>query len=292
MELRRIFYGYRKDQFDYYIVQEEALVVNKIFRDYLAGHTLLEIAKELTAKQISYYKDKTQWTKNMVCRIIENEHYCGDEEYPRIVDRETFDKAVKQKAEKGGTREKDTEEIAYLKATTICEMCGKHFTRKSKYKVRERWLCLGGCPATTQYLDDPLLFSRIKMVMNAVINQPYLIMLPKSESTYVPSKDIRLKERQIKYSITQPNPMFHPIMKLIYETVTDKFSEMELDPSAAVSDALYDLFSEYEPEDEQALDIPFMKKTVSAIIIQPDGNIRIRFVNGKEIGNEEVRDNG
>ena len=292
MELRRIFYGYRKDQFDYYIVQEEALVVNKIFRDYLAGCTLLEIAKELTAKQISYYKDKTQWTKNMVCRIIENEHYCGDEEYPRIVDRETFDKAVKQKAEKGGTREKDTEEIAYLKATTICETCGKHFTRKSKYKVRERWLCSGGCPATTQYLDDPLLFSRIKTVMSAVRNQPYLIMLPKGESTYVPSKDIRLKERQIKYLITQPNPMFHPIMKLIYETVTDKFSEMELDPSAAVSDALYDLFSEYEPEDEQALDIPFMKKTVSAIIIQPDGNIRIRFVNGKEIGNEEVRDNG
>ena len=292
MELRRIFYGYRKDQFDYYIVQEEALVVNKIFCDYLAGHTLLEIAKELTAKQISYYKDKTQWTKNMVCRIIENEHCCGDEEYPRIVDRETFDKAVKQKAEKGGVREKDTEEIAYLKATTICETCGKHFTRKSKYKVRERWLCSGGCPATTQYLDDPLLFSRIKTVMSAVRNQPYLIMLPKEESTYVPSKDIRLKERQIKYLITQPNPMFHPIMKLIYETVTDKFSEMELDPSAAVSDALYDLFSEYEPEDEQALDIPFMKKTVSAIIIQPDGNIRIRFVNGKEIGNEEVRDNG
>lgn len=292
MELRRIFYGYRKDQFDYYIVQEEALVVNKIFRDYLAGHTLLEIAKELTAKEISYYRDKTQWTKNMVCRIIENEHYCGDEEYPRIVDRETFDKAVKQKAEKGGVREKDTEEIAYLKATTVCEICGKHFTRRSKYKVRERWLCMGGCPATTQYLDDPVLFSKIKMVMNAVRNQPYLIMLPKRESTYVPSKDIRLKERQIKYLITQPNPMFHPIMKLIYETVTDKFSEMELDPSVAVSDALYDLFSEYEPEDEQALDIPFMKKTVSAIIIQPDGNIRIRFVNGKEIGNEEVCGNG
>ena len=67
---------------------------------------------------------------------------------------------------------------------------------------------------------------------------------------------------------------------------------MALDPSAAVSDALYDLFLEYVPEDEQALDIPFMKKTVSAIIIQPDANIRIRFINGKEIGNEEVCDNG
>ena len=67
---------------------------------------------------------------------------------------------------------------------------------------------------------------------NAVRNQPYLIMLPKGESTYVPSKDVRLKEGQIKYLLTQPNPMFHPIMKLIYETVTDKFSETELDLSA------------------------------------------------------------
>ena len=130
------------------------------------------------------------------------------------------------------------------------------------------------------------------MVMNAVRNQPYLIMQPKSENTYVPSKDVRLKERQIKYLITQPNPMFHPIMKMIHENVTDKFSEMTIDPSTSVSDELFDLFSEYEPEDEQVLDIPFMKKTVSAIIIQPDANIRIRFINGKEIGNEEVRDNG
>ena len=292
MELRRIFYGYRKDQFEYYVVPEEALVIQKIFRDYLSGCTLLEIAKELTAKEISYYKDKTQWTKNMVCRIIDNEHYCGDEEYPRIVDGEIFDKAVKQKAEKGGVREKDTEEVAYLKATTVCETCGKHFTRKSKYKVRERWLCMGGCPATTKYLDDPLLFSRIQTVMNAVKNQPYLVMLPREESRYVPSKDIRLKDRQIKFMLTEASPMFHPIMKMIHENVTDKFSEMSIDPSASVSDELFDLFSEYEPEDEQVLDIPFMKKTVSSIIIQPDANIRIRFINCKEIGNEEVCDNG
>ena len=128
--------------------------------------------------------------------------------------------------------------------------------------------------------------------MSAVRNQPYLIMLPKRESTYVPSKDVRLKERQIKYLITQPNPMFHPIMKMIYENVTDKFSEMVIDLSTSVSDELFDLFSKYKPRDEQVLDIPFMKKTVSAIIIQPDANIRIRFINGKEIGNEEVCDNG
>ena len=120
MELRRIFYGYRKDQFDYYIVQGEALVVNKIFRDYLAGHTLLEIAKELTAKQISYYKDKTQWTKNMVCRIIENEHYCGDEEYPRIANNEKWE-FVDVYADEGitGTQVKKRDE--FLRMIKDCE---------------------------------------------------------------------------------------------------------------------------------------------------------------------------
>ena len=292
MELRCIFYGYRKDQFKYYIVPEEAMIIQKIFRDYLNGHTLAQIAKELTINGVVYYKDKTQWTKNMVCRIIENEHYCGDEEYPRIVDGEIFDKAVKKKTEKGGAREKDTEEIVYLKSVTICDTCGKRFTRRSKYKVRERWLCMGECAVTTQYLDDSLLFSRIQMVMNAVRKQPYLVMPHQEKSAYVPSKDIRLRERQIKFMITQASPMFHPIMKLIYENVTDKFSQMKIDPSTSVSDELYDLFSKYEPEDEQVLDIPFMKKTVSAIIVQPDANIRIRFINGKEIGNEEVLGNG
>ena len=37
MELRRVLYGYRKDQFDYYIVQEDAAIVKRIFKEYLTG---------------------------------------------------------------------------------------------------------------------------------------------------------------------------------------------------------------------------------------------------------------
>ena len=40
------------------------------------------------------------------------------------------------------------------------------------------------------------------------------------------------------------------------------------------------------PVKKEGIDIEFLRQTISKIIVQADGNIRIRFVNGKEIGNE------
>lgn len=85
MGLRTILYGYRKEHLSYYIVPKEAEIVRKIFTDYISGITLKSIADELTRDSVVYYQDKTSWTKNAVCRIIENAHYTGDMEYPSIV---------------------------------------------------------------------------------------------------------------------------------------------------------------------------------------------------------------
>ena len=49
--------------------------------------------------------------------------------------------------------------------------------------------------------------------------------------------------------------------------------------------------SEY-PLKKDGLDIDFLKETVSKIFVQSDGSIKIRFVNGKVIGNnQEVKAN-
>ena len=48
MELRRILYGYKKEQFEYQIEPHEAEVVKGIFNDYVSGKTLLAIAEDLT----------------------------------------------------------------------------------------------------------------------------------------------------------------------------------------------------------------------------------------------------
>ena len=51
MELRRILYGYRKEQFDFYVIPEEALIVREIFKEYVDGKTLKAIAESLTNRQ-------------------------------------------------------------------------------------------------------------------------------------------------------------------------------------------------------------------------------------------------
>ena len=49
MELRRILFGYRKEQFKFYVVPEEATIIRRIYKEYLSGDSLLTIANRLTS---------------------------------------------------------------------------------------------------------------------------------------------------------------------------------------------------------------------------------------------------
>ncbi len=73
----------------------EAEAVQKIFADYIGGKSLKTIAAEM---QIPYNMGKAVWNKNMVCRVLENKKYIGENEYPRIVTTEDFKQAACIKA--------------------------------------------------------------------------------------------------------------------------------------------------------------------------------------------------
>jgi len=120
MELRTILYGYNKYQFAYSVNEEEAKIVRRIFKEYINGKTLLQIANSLTQEKVVYYRDRTTWSKQAVRRVLENAHYTGDKEYPAIIGGDIYKKANSLRLEKGGDREKDTPEIHYLKFHTKC----------------------------------------------------------------------------------------------------------------------------------------------------------------------------
>ena len=76
-------FGYRIENGDAVIVPEEADQILKIYAEYLSGKSFIEAARSagLTLQHSS------------VKRILQNKHYLGDEFYPAIIDRETFDAA-------------------------------------------------------------------------------------------------------------------------------------------------------------------------------------------------------
>lgn len=290
MELRRILYGYRKEQFEFYVVPEEAVVVREIFKEYIDGKTLKCIAEMLTREKVVYYKDKTEWTKNAVCRILENEHYTGDAEYPKIIDQETFYKAREIRLKKGGKREKDSEEIMYFKNNLFCEVCGNRLTRRSKYTTHERWVCAKGCHKLYKYLDDETLIRKIQSILCFVKDNPSFLMVKSTAKPYTPTREVILKEKQVKNMIFEPKPLFQPIKTLLYSLVNDKYNAMDFDTSKRFTNSLCEYVAGYEGDFRQ-LDIDFMKTAVPRLIIEADGKMRIRFVNNKEISESEVLQN-
>lgn len=71
--------GYRLDENKRpYIVEDEAEIVRRIFREYAEGRTSTEIAEELTAAAAKRRNGSTSWNRSHVYQILKNEKYAGD----------------------------------------------------------------------------------------------------------------------------------------------------------------------------------------------------------------------
>lgn len=73
------FLGYRKGADGKpEIDEEQAVIIRRIFTEYLAGKSLLDIAKGLTVDGIPTARGKTNWSSARIQSILTNEKYKGD----------------------------------------------------------------------------------------------------------------------------------------------------------------------------------------------------------------------
>ena len=98
---RSIPFGYCMVNGVYALNTTEAETVRKIFADYIGGKSLKTLAAEMTTP---YNTSKAVWNKNMVCRVLENEKYIGENGYPQIVTSDDFRQAAQIKAERNTYR--------------------------------------------------------------------------------------------------------------------------------------------------------------------------------------------
>ncbi|MDE7398802.1 MAG: recombinase family protein [Oscillospiraceae bacterium] len=98
---RSIPFGYCMVNGKYALNAPEAEAVRKIFDEYIGGKSLKTIAAEM---QIPYNSGKGKWNKNMVCRILENRKYIGENGYPKIISNTDFELAVRIKSERNTYR--------------------------------------------------------------------------------------------------------------------------------------------------------------------------------------------
>lgn len=120
---------------------KEVYAVAEIFREYLNGSSLLQIAKLMESENIRYTEDSDHWNKNMVKRIIENEKHLGTDKYPQIIDEDIFNQANEKRIRKANTLNLVCDDLQEIRKVTYCLECGEKLFRKTNGKGREYWNC-------------------------------------------------------------------------------------------------------------------------------------------------------
>ncbi len=73
------FLGYTKDEAgNLVIVPEEAVIVKRIFREYLEGKSIIQIAKCLEEDKIKTVTGLEYWHPGTIDKMLSNEKFCGD----------------------------------------------------------------------------------------------------------------------------------------------------------------------------------------------------------------------
>ena len=123
-KIRYLPFGYTIRNGHTVVEQQEADIVRNIFKAYIQGASLKEIAEDLTAKQIPYTERTCVWDKARISRILENAKYTGDEEFETIIDENIYEEAAAVKsARRWNQAVEESEGIRQIRDRIRCGQC-------------------------------------------------------------------------------------------------------------------------------------------------------------------------
>ncbi len=263
---------------------KEVYAVSTIFREYLNGSSLLQIAKLMESEKIRYTEDSDRWNKNMVKRIIENEKYLGTDKYPQIIDEETFKTANEKRVRKATTFNSICDDLQEIRKVTYCLECGEKLFRRTNGKGREYWNC--GNPDCFKYeyrLTDQMIIGAVLTVLNTAIANPSLIENSGEISVYSSTVDVIRKQNEINQMTDSLQMDFDRVKAEIFKLAEMKYDCCTYNDSPQKAAEIKALLKNHEQLN--TLDIGLFKACVSRIWISHFCTIEVELINGVRIKN-------
>ena len=162
-------FGYKMEFGEIVPQPQEAEAVRSIYLQYLAGASFKQLAEQLQTEDVPYDEDKS-WNKNMVARILEDDRYIGEKEFPALIPTEQFHAAQERRK----------------------EMRPEYKQTSAQKELRK--LCGGIVPDSVA--------RRVLKILNQVVDDPQLI---KIESSGVPTtEDIRQRRLELDKLLQTP----------------------------------------------------------------------------------------
>ena len=274
MCIRTVPFGYAVEKGKKVIVADEAAVIIEVYEHYCSGETFKQIADSLTARGVKYLKNDSQWNKNNVARLIDDSRYLGNEEYPQIVPAELYERVRTCREGRSAKKAELHSDIKLIKDKLVCGQCGKPFSRKNKWKTREKWICSSGCKCSV-YLDDITIIRNI----NSVIANPMVCTLQgKNISSYTPTSNITRLTNDVNRMLEQTKIEFMTVANSILECASEKFDCCNIEVNDELTQLILEMFAKATGFNEELI-----AQTVEQIIIDENGKIKLRVKSGVEI---------
>jgi len=268
------------------IVEEltESQAVKNIFKLYLNGKSMSELARQMSISQISYNGITFDWNKNMVKRILENEKYLGKDGYPALIDSETFYCANARKKSKATSVNEISEELKIIRSLTYCTECGHRLSRIGGNTQTDKWDCRNPeCSRFNYRLTDNMIKDILLHILNAVIANPDLLNTYSEISVYTSSVKVKCQQNEINRLMDNPQIDTEKAKTEILKLAELKYECCTYDEGSQKTEYLKELIS--GREQLNIIDYDLLKSCVSRILIGHFYTIEIEFINGVIIKN-------
>ncbi len=293
---RTIPFGYMMQNGEITTNPTEVLAVVTIFSDYLAGHSLLDIAKRMEVP----YSEGAVWNKNMVKRILENDKYLGTDKFPQLISEEMFRAVNEKKSRKATSLCVLPEDMKIVRNLAVCRECGGRLFRKN-----ELWDCRNSnCYRFQFQLTDQMLMGAVLTVLNSAIANPSLLenagrrtaageMLPDalraSGNQYSPDAEIIRRENEIRHKMDAANPDFDRTKAEILELAQLKYARCAYSDTPQKTAVLRDILA--DKEQLNTLDTGLLKSCTARIFVSHFCTVEVEMINGVMIKNTTERSN-
>lgn len=271
----------------------EAEAVKRIFSEYLNSLSFLKIAELMGIEKIRYFPDSDRWNKNMVKRIIENEKYLGNGDFPQIIDDETFHKANQNKLKKAQSLSVIPNDLQEIRKLAYCAECGERLTRIGGNTRSEKWDCKNPqCEKFGVRITDQMIIGAVLNVFNAVIANTNLLDNYDEISEYKPTSEITKKQNEINQMCDSAQIDFERVKSEIFSLAQFKYSCCTYNEKPQKSAEIKALLA--DKNQLNTLDIGLLKSCVQRILVSRFCTIEVEFIGGIRIKNitERNEDNG
>lgn len=286
MKNRRFPYGYEMQNGVIVIHLKEANIVKQIFSQYLNGENLKNVAERLTENQIEFLPGEYNWNKSRIKRMIEDKRYIGADNYPAIIDEDTFKKANAEKNNRiRNINPVITAEKKLLTNKVICSNCGRRLFHNtdSRLKNSEKWFCKNEDCKFSVHMTVAELEREITEILNLLISNPEFAEYEETDIQAEPSLEIIRMENEIERQLESIDFDKNKIQNMILQCAAKKYDAYK--SVQHITDRLKADFERSSPL--SAFNAELFDRTVSAVEFDKDEKVSLKLKNSKIIRGED-----